>query len=226
MSRVLLVEDDRSLGKTLAERLTIEGLEVQWVETFASAQAAARDERWDLAIVDVMLPDGSGFDLAPEFRRHSQTPIMFMTALNSAESRLTGFELGADEYLPKPFHLKEFLLRVRHVLTTQPTSPPRRVLTVGDVTIDWEAMAITRAGGDREFLQVRDYKVLELLVEAAPRVLSRSEILDRVWGEQEFPTQRTVDNAIVRLRQALGDTEGQLIRSVRGIGYQWAASSK
>ena len=137
-----------------------------------------------------------------------------------------GFELGADEYLPKPFHLKEFLLRVRHVLTTQPTSPPRRVLTVGDVTIDWEAMAITRAGGDREFLQVRDYKVLELLVEAAPRVLSRSEILDRVWGEQEFPTQRTVDNAIVRLRQALGDTEGQLIRSVRGIGYQWAASSK
>ena len=223
MSRVLLVEDDRSLGKTLAERLTIEGLDVEWVETFASGQQAARAERWDLAIVDVMLPDGSGFDLAAEFRRHSQTPIMFMTALNSAESRLTGFELGADEYLPKPFHLKEFLLRVRHVLTTQ---PPRRMQNVGDISIDWEAMAIVRAGGEREFLQVRDYRVLEMLVDAAPRALSRSEILDRVWGEQEFPTQRTVDNAIVRLRQALGDGDGQLIRSVRGIGYQWAASSK
>ena len=147
-----------------------------------------------------------------------------MTALNSAESRLTGFELGADEYLPKPFHLKEFLLRVRHVLTTQP--PRRRQLKVGDVTIDWDAMAIDRQRRGREFLQVRDYRVLAMLVEAAPRALSRSEILDRVWGEQEFPTQRTVDNAIVRLRQALGDIDGQLIRSVRGIGYQWAASSK
>jgi two-component system, OmpR family, phosphate regulon response regulator PhoB len=222
MSRVLLIEDDRSLGKTLAERLAIEGLDVEWVQTFASGQAKARAEQWDLAIVDVMLPDGSGFDLAPEIRRRSGTPIMFMTALNSAESRLTGFELGADEYLPKPFHLKEFLLRVRHVLKTQ---PPRRQLTVGDVTVDWEAMAIDRAGA-REFLQVRDYRVLEMLVEAAPRALSRSEILDRVWGEQEFPTQRTVDNAIVRLRQALGDGDGRLIRSVRGIGYQWAASSK
>ena len=130
MSRVLLVEDDRSLGKTLAERLVIEGLDVEWVETYAGAVAAARSRTWDLAIVDVMLPDGSGFDLAPEIRGRSHTPIMFMTALNSAESRLTGFELGADEYLPKPFHLKEFLLRVRHVLTTQ---PPRRQLKVGDV---------------------------------------------------------------------------------------------
>ena len=223
MSRVLLVEDDRSLGKTLAERLAIEGLDVEWVETYAGAVAAARSRTWDLAIVDVMLPDGSGFDLAPEIRGRSYTPIMFMTALNSAESRLTGFELGADEYLPKPFHLKEFLLRVRHVLTTQ---PPRRQLKVGNVTIDWDAMAVDRPGDEREFLQVRDYRVLAMLVEAAPKALSRSEILDRVWGEQEFPTQRTVDNAIVRLRQALGDIEGQLIRSVRGIGYQWAASSK
>ena len=223
MSRVLLVEDDRSLGKTLAERLVIEGLEVEWVETYAAAAAAARDQRWDLAIVDVMLPDGSGFDLAPEIRRGSYTPIMFMTALNSAESRLTGFELGADEYLPKPFHLKEFLLRVRHVLTTQ---PPRWRTRVGEALIDWDAMAVERAGGPREFLQVRDFRVLAMLVEAAPRALSRSEILDRVWGEEEFPTQRTVDNAIVRLRQALGDIDGQWIRTVRGIGYQWAAGSK
>lgn len=223
MSRVLLVEDDKSLGKTLAERLVIEGLEVEWVETYAAALAAARAQAWDVAIVDVMLPDGSGFDLAPEIRRTSRTPIMFMTALNSAESRLTGFELGADEYLPKPFHLKEFLLRVRHVLTTQ---PPRRELQIGDLRIDWDAMTIERGGGGREFLQVRDYRVLAMLVEAAPRALSRSEILDRVWGEEEFPTQRTVDNAIVRLRQALGDVDGHLIRSVRGIGYQWAASSK
>ena len=111
MSRVLLVEDDRSLGKTLAERLAKEGLDVEWVETLASGRSAVADGAWDLAIVDVMLPDGSGFDLVPDIRRRSRTPIMFMTALNSAESRLSGFELGADEYLPKPFHLKD-LVRV------------------------------------------------------------------------------------------------------------------
>ncbi|MGE0863788.1 MAG: response regulator transcription factor [Vicinamibacterales bacterium] len=223
MPRVLLVEDDRSLGQTLAERLNREGLDVKWVETLAAGRAAAAGGGWDLAIVDVMLPDGSGFDLAPAIRKRSLTPIMFMTALNSAESRLTGFELGADEYLPKPFHLKEFILRVRHVLTTQ---PPRRVLRAGDATIDWDAMAVDHPGRERVFLQVKDYRVLNMLVESAPRAVGRSEILDRVWGVEEFPTQRTVDNAIVRLRQALGDEDGRLIRSVRGIGYQWAADSK
>ena len=222
MSRVLLVEDDRSLGKTLEERLIKEGLDVKWVQTLSSGRAAAAAGAWDLAIVDVMLPDGSGFDLAPEIRQRSLTPIMFMTALNSAESRLTGFELGADEYLPKPFHLREFMLRVRHVLTTQ---PPRRVLRVGTATIDWDAMAVDHPSRQRVFLQVKDFRVLAMLVEAAPRAVGRSEILDRVWGVEEFPTQRTVDNAIVRLRQALGDEDGRFIRSVRGIGYQWAASS-
>jgi DNA-binding response OmpR family regulator len=223
MSRILLVEDDRSLGKTLAERLDKEGLDVEWVQTLASGRQAASRGTWDLAIVDVMLPDGSGFDLVPDIRRVAPTPIMFMTALNSAQSRLTGFELGADEYLPKPFHLKEFLLRVRHVLTTQ---PPRRVLQACGVEIDFDAMTVCRPGGERTFLQVRDYQVFRLLVDAAPRAVSRSEILDHVWGEEEFPTQRTVDNAIVRLRHALGDDQGELIRTVRGIGYQWAAALK
>lgn len=222
MSRVLLVEDDRSLGTTLAERLTKEGLDVEWVETLASGRDAAARGSWDLAIVDVMLPDGSGFDLVPAIRGRSRTPIMFMTALNSAESRLTGFELGADEYLPKPFHLKEFLLRVRHVLTTQ---PPRRVVRAGDAVIDWDAMTVERAG-EKTYLQVRDYQVFRMLVDAAPRAVSRSDILDQVWGQGEFPTERSVDNAIVRLRQALGDEAGELIRTVRGIGYQWAASSR
>ncbi|HJU43494.1 MAG TPA: response regulator transcription factor [Vicinamibacterales bacterium] len=223
MSRVLLVEDDRSLGKTLAERLQKEGLDVQWVETLASGRSAAAQGAWDLAIVDVMLPDGSGFDLVPDIRRRSRTPIMFMTALNSAESRLTGFELGADEYLPKPFHLKEFLLRVRHVLTTQPS---RAVMHAGGAVIDWDAMTVDHPNGDKTFLQVRDYQVFRMLVDAAPRAVSRADILDQVWGEDEFPTPRTVDNAIVRLRQALGDEDGALIRTVRGIGYQWAAASK
>jgi DNA-binding response OmpR family regulator len=216
---VLLIEDDASLGRTLDERLRKERFDVIWVQTIADAERALRDGRWDLAIVDVKLPDGTGFGLARLIKRSSLTPVMFMTALNSAENRLEGFEIGADEYLPKPFHLKEFILRVRHVLATQRV--PERVEAVGRV-IDLGALSVTAPDGERAFLQVRDGHVLKLLISAAPAVVDRAEILDRVWGREEFPTARAVDNSIVRLRQALRDEDGKLIRSVRGIGYQWA----
>jgi DNA-binding response OmpR family regulator len=219
MSRVLLIEDDISLGRTLDERLRKEKLDVVWVQTIADAERALQGTRWDLAIVDVKLPDGTGFGLARLIKRSSLTPVMFMTALNSAENRLEGFEIGADEYLPKPFHLKEFILRVRHVLATQRV--PERVEAVGRV-IDLAALSITAPDGERTFLQVRDGHVLKLLISATPSVVDRAEILDRVWGREEFPTARAVDNSIVRLRQALRDEDGKLIRSVRGIGYQWA----
>lgn len=219
MSRVLLIEDDMSLGRTLDERLRKEKLDVVWVQTIADAERALQGTRWDLAIVDVKLPDGTGFGLARLIKRSSLTPVMFMTALNSAENRLEGFEIGADEYLPKPFHLKEFILRVRHVLATQRV--PERVTAVGRV-IDLAALSITAPDGERTFLQVRDGHVLKLLISATPSVVDRAEILDRVWGREEFPTARAVDNSVVRLRQALRDEDGKLIRSVRGIGYQWA----
>jgi len=220
--RVLLVEDDASLGRTLAERLEREGLTVAWAQTIGEGERHMAAGRWDLAILDVRLPDGSGFGLARQIKRSTTTPVMFMTALNSAENRLEGYEIGADEYLPKPFHLKEFMLRVRHVLSTQHS---RRVVEASGRTIDLDALSIDRPGADQVFLQTRDGKVLELLINVAPRVVDRSEILDRAWGEDRFPTPRAVDNAIVRLRQALGDDEGTLIRSVRGVGYQWAGES-
>ncbi len=216
--RVLLVEDDLSLGQTLYERLQKEKLDVSWAQTVAAAEAALESGSWDLAVVDVKLPDGSGFGLARHIKRTSLTPVMFMTALNSAENRLEGFEIGADEYLPKPFHLKEFILRVRHVLATQRTP---KVLDVRGRRIDLHALSVTGPGGERVFLQIRDARVLRLLIAAAPNVVDRAEVLDRVWGHDQYPTTRAVDNSIVRIRQALGDDEGELIRSVRGVGYQW-----
>jgi DNA-binding response OmpR family regulator len=219
MSRVLLVEDDESLGRTLTERLQKEQLEVVWAKSIAAGERALGHGPWDLAVLDVKLPDGSGFVLARQIKRASLTPVMFMTALNSAENRLEGFEIGADEYLPKPFHLKEFILRVRHVLTTQRVPD---VVRVRGRAIDLGALSVTGPAGERAFLQVRDGRVLKLLISAAPAVVDRSEILDRVWGRDQFPTPRAVDNSIVRLRQALQDDEGEIIRSVRGVGYQWA----
>jgi DNA-binding response OmpR family regulator len=218
VTRVLLVEDDASLGRTLQERLERDGLEVTWAQTVAAARAAWADGRWALAILDVKLPDGSGFDLARLIRQQSLTPVMLMTALNSASSRLEGFETGADEYLPKPFHLREFLLRVRHILSTQRQV---EVVRARGRTIDLTALTVTGLAGERVFLQTRDGQVLRLLMARAPGPVERSEILDEIWGRSRFPTARAVDNAIVRLRQALQDEGGQLIRSVRGIGYQW-----
>ena len=218
MSRVLLVEDDPSLGTTLTERLRKEGFDTEWSVTLADAGRAFQQGVWDLVILDLGLPDGSGFDLARRIRAVASTPIMFMTAASSAQNRLEGFEIGADEFLPKPFHLKEFFIRVRHVLDQHATP---HVISFGRKSIDLDAMAVVHDDGSREYPQARDFMILRLLIEWAPRVVSRDEILDRVWGEDRYPAERAVDNAIVRLRQSLGD---RAIRSVRGVGYQWSAS--
>ena len=173
---------------------------------------------FDLVIFDVGLPDGSGFDLATEFRLVASVPLIFMTAQSDSENRLRGYELGAEEFIPKPFHLKELLLRVRHVLSSHSFE---KILKVNNVTIDWRSMLVRNAEGIEERLTFKDYRVLKLLVDSAPRPVSRDEILDRVWGEDQYPSPRSVDNTIVRLRQSLRDEKGELIRSVRGVGYQW-----
>jgi two-component system phosphate regulon response regulator PhoB len=218
MKRLLLVEDDRSLGATLHERLLREKYDVAWVETKQSALAKLSEGLWDLVILDIGLPDGSGFELARHIKANNSLPIMFMTALSTAEHRLEGFEIGAEEFIPKPFHLRELLLRVQHVLENHPVlhqvSCKRR-------TVDLDNRAIVQPDGTREHPAARDFELLQLLITSSPRVISRNQILDVLWGEDKFLNQRTIDNMIVRLRQMLGDTDSTCIRSVRGVGYQW-----
>lgn len=219
MRRLLLVEDDRSLGATLHERLAREGYAVHWVETKADALKALPDGWWDLVILDVGLPDGSGFDLARHIKAQTSLPIVFITAWSTAEKRLEGFEIGAEEFIPKPFHLRELLLRVKHVLDNHPV---RQQIQCNGRRVEFDTRAIVQPDGQREYLPTREFQLLQLLIVAAPRVVSRDEILDALWGEDKFPNTRTIDNLIVRLRQTLGDVEGVFIRSVRGVGYQWS----
>ena len=218
MKRLLLVEDDRSLGATLHERLLREKYEVAWVETKQRAMKKLSEGLWDLVILDIGLPDGSGFELARHVKGSSSLPVMFMTALSSAEHRLEGFEIGAEEFIPKPFHLQELLLRVKHVLDTHPV---RRRIDCNGRVIDLETRVIIQPDNRREHPAARDFELLQLLITSSPRVISRNQILDELWGEDKFLNQRTVDNMVVRLRQLLGDTESECIRSVRGVGYQW-----
>jgi len=223
MKTILLVEDDRSLGATLQARLSREGYQVSWVETKQRALTKLEDAFWDLIILDVGLPDGSGFELARELKANRSFPIMFMTALGSAEKRLEGFEIGAEEFIPKPFHLRELLLRVKHVFERHPAR--HHVFCNGRV-IEFDSRVIVQPGGQREHLPARDFELLELLITSAPRAVSRNQIIDTLWGEEKLGNQRTVDNMIVHLRQSLGDAGSKFIRSVRGVGYQWSANSE
>lgn len=218
MKRLLLVEDDRSLGATLHERLLREPYDVAWVETKQRALKKLHEGLWDLVILDIGLPDGSGFELARHIKETIPVPIMFMTALSTAEHRLEGFEIGAEEFVPKPFHLRELLLRVKHVLDRYPV---RHQISCNGRIIELDSRVIVQPDGRREHPAARDFDLLQLLITSSPAVTSRNQILDALWGEDKFLNQRTIDNMIVRLRQTLGDTNSTFIRSVRGIGYQW-----
>ena len=173
--RLLLVEDDPTLGLTLKERLLSEGYETQWAATAEAARKFLSEGAWDLVVFDVGLPDGSGFELAAEFK--GSAPFLFVTALSDAEHRLQGFELGAEEYIPKPFHLKELLLRVRHVLENHGL---RRTLKAGALEIDTEAFTLTQ-NGEVVVASPKDVQLLALLVKKSPKVVTRDEILNAVW---------------------------------------------
>lgn len=223
--KLLLVEDDKSLGATLKERLQKEGYGICWVDTLGKARVEIEQNLPDLILLDIGLPDGSGFELAKEFSKDkNHPPFLFLTAQSGAPERLKGFELGAEEYIPKPFHLKELLLRVQHVLDSHKhiseALNSKKYFFDGHV-IDFERYEIHSPAGEKFALSARDCGLLQLLINEKHRVVSRDEILDKLWGEESFPTNRTIDNSIVRLRQALGKNGNEAIKSIRSVGYRW-----
>ncbi len=217
MTRILLVEDDRSLGATLHERLVKEGYEVVWKTNKKDSLSEHSKSPFDLYILDVGLPDGTGFELAQELKVVDRRPFLFLTAQSDAESRLRGYELGAEEYIPKPFHLRELLLRVRHVLDNHTAS---HILHIGPIKVDFDSYTFERDGVP-ETVASKDLQLLKLLVDQSPKVVSRDEALNLLWGEDKFPSARTVDNSILRLRSVLSEEVSLCIESVRGVGYRW-----
>ncbi|HHB82155.1 MAG TPA: response regulator transcription factor [Devosia sp.] len=224
MNKILLLEDDQSLGATLCERLGSAEYKVVWVCDIASAQSAFSQNKFDLLILDVGLPDGSGFDFAKSLKGQDSTPFIFLTAQGSALDRLKGYELGAAEFIPKPFVFKELLLRIQRVFKDRHL--PLQTIECGEKTINLDTMSVSDSDGKITYLSNREYKLLSILIQRAPRPVSRDEILDELCGQDQFPSNRTIDNSIVRLRQILGDTGAQYIRSIRSVGYQWVPIRK
>lgn len=217
MKNILLVEDDESLGLTLKERLEKRGFQVSLCSNAKAAKDALAHLKFDLAILDVNLPDGNGFDLGKDIKKERGLPLIYLTALSGPSERLKGYEIGAEEYIPKPFHLKELMMRVEHVLEKHAIV---KELDVDGIHIDLENLRVV-VNGQTESLSPKEAGVLKVLIESAPKPVPRDTLLLRFWQEEELSTNRSVDNIIVRLRTLLGPNAGRRIRSVRGLGYQW-----
>jgi two-component system response regulator VicR len=223
---LLLVEDDTNVARTLAERLGGEGFAVTHAGSVAAAKAAIAQQRFHAAILDVGLPDGNGFDVARHLREASpQTAMLFLTAYGTPEDRIHGLELGADDYMTKPFAFRELLLRVQNVLKrardlSQSATLPAGPVRIGIARVDFAGFT-AQSGDALHRLTHKECSVLQLLLEKSGKAVSRDEILGRAWAPDEFPTERTVDNFILRLRRLVEQDPANptTIRSIRGVGY-------
>ena len=224
--RLLVVEDERNVAETLIERLRSAGYAVTRADSLAAARRVVGETAFALALLDVGLPDGSGFELARVLREQAPaTAIVFLTAHASAEDRIRGLELGADDYVGKPFHFRELLLRIQNCLKraqelVQLPGEMRGQFRIGRALVDFERFSAT-VDAESQALTHKECAVLRLLSERVGKAVSRDEILDRAWSADEFPTSRTVDNFIVRLRKLVESdaADPRVIRSIRGVGY-------
>jgi DNA-binding response OmpR family regulator len=223
---LLLVEDDANVARTLAERFGGEGFAVTHVGSVSAARMALQQQRFQAAVLDVGLPDGNGFEVAKHLREVSpQTAMLFLTARGAPEDRIHGLELGADDYMTKPFAFRELLLRVHNMLKRardlQSPAVPAGPVRIGIATVDF-ARFTAQTGATLHRLTHKECAVLQLLLERSGKAVSRDEILNRAWAQDEFPTERTVDNFILRLRKLVerDPANPQTIRSIRGVGYQ------
>jgi two-component system response regulator RegX3 len=223
---VLLVEDETSITEPLAEALGREGFDTQVTATAAeSLELAARLEP-DLVLLDVMLPDGSGFDVCRELRRRSQVPIIMLTARGEEADRIVGLELGADDYVVKPFSAREVVARIRAVLrrTDTPVQRDDKPIEVGELRLDPARREVSKDGDVLE-LSRKEFELLHLLMQNAGSVVTREQAIEEVWDTNWFGSTKTLDVHVSGLRRKLGDdsSEPRFLHTVRGVGFRFSS---
>lgn len=216
--RILIVEDDAGLASVLADNLSFEGFDVRIVADGHLAVTASREFAPDLVILDVMLPGPDGFEICGILRQGGRTPIIMLTARVQKTDKLRGLNLGADDYVTKPFDMEELLARVHAVLRRARPSVER--VELGAVTIDFVSL-VAHDGSQVIQMSHREFDLLRYLAERAERVVHRSELLREVWGYPEAPATRSVDHAIARLRKKIeaDPHRPRFIHTVQGDGY-------
>jgi len=216
--RILVVEDEPKVGDYLHKGLTESGFIVDLARNGLDGLHLAEELAHDLIVLDVMLPGLDGWQLLSRLRARHGTPVLCLTARDALEDRLKGLELGADDYLVKPFAFAELVARIRTLLRRGPLREPE-VLQVDDLRMDVLARRVSRAGARIE-LTPREFALLHLLLRRQGEVLSRSQIASQVWDMNFDSDTNVVDVAVRRLRQKIGDpVPGRLIHAVRGMGY-------
>ena len=220
-AKILVIEDDENLGATLKSFLRDEGHDVELAPHLTRARELVLKD-YELVILDWMLPDGQGIDFLREIRAKNHTgPVIMLTARTEVIDKVVGLESGADDYLTKPFEPRELAARIRVQLRHQSekgdtAAGPVEVITLGDLKIDLGRREITFKGELKEFTKM-EFDFLVLLAESPNRAFSREEILNKVWGYENYPSTRTVDTHVLQIRQKLYD---ELIETVRGVGYR------
>jgi len=227
---ILMVEDEPSITTPLSEALEREGFESTVARTAEEGISLAGDVRPDLVLLDVMLPDGSGYDVCRELRRDSDVPIIMLTARGEETDRVVGLEVGADDYVVKPFSARELVARIRAVLRRSRTAEPAaadEAIEIGDVRLDPTRHEVTRAG-DLVDLTRKEFDVLRLLMHNAGAVVSREQLIEDVWDVNWFGPTKTLDVHVSALRKKLGDDPAapRYLHTVRGVGFRFAAPTE
>jgi two-component system, OmpR family, response regulator RegX3 len=224
---ILLVEDETSITEPLAEALRSEGFETRIAGTVAQALELARSGP-DLVLLDVMLPDGSGFDVCRELRRSTRIPIIMLTARGEEADRVVGLELGADDYVVKPFSAREVIARIRAVLRRANAPEPEQgadaAVEVGELRLDPSRREVTHRGKTLD-LSRKEFDLLELLMRNAGAVVTRARLIDEVWDPNWFGSTKTLDVHVSGIRRKLGDdpSRPRYLHTVRGVGFRFAA---
>jgi DNA-binding response OmpR family regulator len=222
MTKILVVEDERGIALGLEDDLRVEGYEVELAGDGLLASRRARETNFDLILLDVMLPGKDGFEVCRELRRAGcKTPIILLTAKAQEAEKVLGLDLGADDYVTKPFSPRELRARIRAALrrTVEPSSA---VYRFDDMEVDPARGELRRAGKAVE-ITATEFKLLQTFVRNRGRVLSREKLLDEAWGRDKFVTDRVVDNHVVSLRKKIEPepAEPRYLVSVRGMGYRF-----
>jgi two-component system alkaline phosphatase synthesis response regulator PhoP len=234
MQKILTIEDEPNIRELVLYNLTQNGYQVLTAEDGLQGISMAREEKPDLILLDIMLPGKNGYDICRELRMEgNQTPIIMLTAKNEEIDKVLGLEFGADDYISKPFGIRELMARIKAVLRRYENSPEQDTagsaasaaacvgITIGDLCINADRHEVLLAGKSLE-LTLKEFDLLRVLAENRGRVMTRDQLLDKVWGFEYIGETRTVDVHVRYLRKKLGDedNEGKYIQTVRGVGYK------
>ena len=226
MKKICLIEDEESLSDLIKMNLELEGYAIDTIAHGTEAFLRAFEmESFDLVILDVMLPEVSGLTICKEIRKYSRVPILFLSAKGTTQDRIAGLKLGANDYLPKPFDLEELLLRIQILVEgiEEITSVIDKI-NIGDFSVNFTSYLVHNLNTDEKHdLSKREIDLLKLFNSKQGLVISRDEILDTLWGNDQFPTSRTIDNYILNFRKIF-ETDPKTpkyFHSIRGVGYKF-----